>query len=88
MNKTDAKTALEELTLIMLYLTGFKELHTDFDSDVLCAWIGYNFDVLNKLDDEEYIWQGNHPSRTKSVRITQAGIERAKKLMDKYGIEK
>ena len=87
MDKTEAKTALEELTLIMLYLTSFKERNICSDSDILYAWKGYNFDVLNKLDDEEYIMQGSHPSRTKSVRITQTGIEKAKKLMEKYGIE-
>lgn len=30
---------------------------------------------------------GSHPSRTKSVYITDTGIDYAKKLMKKYGIE-
>ena len=61
------------------------------DSDLLLSWKGYNFDVLNKLDDEDYIRQGTRPSRSKSVyitqAITQAGIDKAKELMKKYGIE-
>lgn len=71
MEKTKAKIVLEELTMIMLYL----------------SWKGYNFDVLNKLDDEDYIRQGTRPSRSKSVYITRAGIDKAKELMKKYGIE-
>ena len=87
MEKTEAKTALEELTMIMLYLSGFKENDRFSDSDLLLSWKGYNFDVLNKLNDEDYIRQGTHPSRSKSVYITQAGIDKAKELMKKYGIE-
>ena len=91
MEKTEAKTALEELTMIMLYLSGFKENDRFSDSDLLLSWKGYNFDVLNKLDDEDYIRQGTRPSRSKSVyitqAITQAGIDKAKELMKKYGIE-
>ena len=51
MEKTEAKTALEELTMIMLYLSGFKENDRFSDSDLLLSWKGYNFDVLNKLDE-------------------------------------
>ena len=47
---------------------------------------GYDFDVINKLWDEDYIRQGKHPSRSKSVYITKNGEEYAKELMVKYGI--
>lgn len=87
MEKTKAKIVLEELTMIMLYLSGFKENDRFSDSDLLLSWKGYNFDVLNKLDDEDYIRQGTRPSRSKSVYITRAGIDKAKELMKKYGIE-
>lgn len=39
------------------------------------------------IDDENLIRQGAHPSRCKSVYLTDAGIDYAKKLMEKYGIE-
>lgn len=48
---------------------------------------GYDFDVLNGLDDADYIRQGNHPSRSKSVYITESGKELAKELLSKYGID-
>jgi DNA-binding PadR family transcriptional regulator len=44
------------------------------------------FDVLKELDDEDYISQGAHPSRSKSVYITESGIEKAKELLEKYGL--
>ncbi len=50
------------------------------------AWKGYDFDILNELDDADYIRQGSHPSRSKSVYITESGMERAKELLSKYGI--
>ena len=87
MDKTEVKIALEELTMVMLYLSRFKESDRFTDGDALLAWKGYNFEILNKLDDEDYIRQGTHPSKSKSVYITQAGIEKAKELMKKYGIE-
>ena len=87
MDKISAKIAMEELTMMLLYLSRFTERDRSSDENDLYAWKGYNFDVLNKLDDEDYIRQGSHPSRTKSVYITEEGIERAKALMEKYGIE-
>ncbi len=41
---------------------------------------------MNELEEADYIWQGNHPSRSKSVYITEDGKERARELMEKYGI--
>lgn len=39
------------------------------------AWKGYDFDILNELDEADYIRQGSHPSRSKSVYITENGME-------------
>lgn len=87
MDKTSAKIAMEELTMMLLYLSHFTEKDRFSNENDLYAWKGYNFDVLNKLDDEDYIRQGLRPSRTKSVYITEVGVKRAKELMEKYGIE-
>jgi len=87
MDKTSAKIAMEELTMMLLYLSRFIERDRFSDENNWYAWKGYNFDVLNKLDDEDYIHQGLHPSRTKSVYITEEGIKRAKELMEKYGVK-
>ena len=39
------------------------------------------------LDNDDYIRQGKHPSRSKSVYITDTGIEKARELLNKYGID-
>ena len=86
MDKIDANTAMEELTMMLLYLSHFTEKNRFANAEDYYAWKGYDFDVLNKLDEEDLIRQGSHPARSKSVHITEDGIKRAKELMEKYGI--
>lgn len=72
------------MTMILLYLSRFKE-EGRFATGIDIAWKGYLFDTLNELDDEDYIRQGSH--RSKSVAITEEGIALARTLMEKYHIE-
>lgn len=85
MNKIDAKTAMEELSMMLIYLSHFTERDRMADPNSKYAWKGYDFDVLNKLDEKDYIRQGSH--RSKSMYITKEGEAKAKELMEKYGIE-
>ncbi len=85
MNKTDAKTAMEELSMILIYLSHFTERDRLADPDNKYAWKGYDFDILNQLDEKDYIRQGSQ--RSKSMYITKDGEAKAKDLMEKYGIE-
>ncbi|MCD8231273.1 MAG: DUF6429 family protein [Clostridiales bacterium] len=87
MDKTNAEDAMKELTMLLMYLSRFSERDRFSDGKDFYAWKGYDFDVINGLDEEDYIRQGSHPSRTKSVYITDIGINYAKELMKKYGIE-
>ncbi|MCD7867519.1 MAG: DUF6429 family protein [Clostridiales bacterium] len=87
MDKTNAEEVMKELTMLLMYLSRFSERDRFSDGRDFYAWKGYDFDVINGLDEEDYIRQGSHPSRTKSVYITDTGIDYAKKLMKKYGIE-
>ena len=48
------------------------------------AWKGYDFDVMNELDEKDYIHQRSHHS--KSVVITDTGVELSNKLLNKYNI--
>ena len=84
MNKMDAEKAMNELPIVLMYLSRFTDSNNFFEATDFNAWKGYNFDVLNELDEEDYIRQGNRPSLTKSVYITETGIEYAKELMEKY----
>ncbi len=73
---------IKELTLLLLYLNSWieKEPYGEFHR----AWKGYDFDILNSLEDENLI-EGNH--KAKSTYLTEEGLEKAKKLMRKYNIK-
>ena len=73
---------MRELTLMLLYLSRFTQREKFHEATDFYAWKGYDFDILNELDDADYIRQGNHPSRSKSVYITESGMEQAKELFD------
>ena len=69
---------IKELTLVLLYLNSFDEGGSQR------SWKGYDFDGLNKLADEGYVSEGR---RAKSVILFNDGIEKAKTLCAKYGIQ-
>ena len=87
MDQITADRAQKELTMILLYLSRFTSNDRLVKSDDVYSWKGYDFDVLNSLDDEDYIRQGERPSRRKSVYLTETGIDYAKELLEKYGIK-
>lgn len=76
MDKTDAKVAMEELTMILIYLSHFTEQDRFANKDDKYAWKGYDFNVLNELDGKDYIRQGSH--RSKSMYITRKGKKKQK----------
>lgn len=84
MNKINPKEAVEELTMILMYLSRFKD-NSKFSGDLDLSWKGYNFDVINGLEEKDVIRQGRH--RSKSVVITEEGITFAKALLKKYNIQ-
>jgi hypothetical protein len=83
MDKTNPEQAMKELTLLLMYLSRFNE-GDRFGQSMDMAWKGYDFDVINELDEEDFICQGSH--RSKSAAITDAGMELSRKLLDKYNI--
>lgn len=85
MDKTKAKEAMKELTMTLIYLSRFTEGRDFFGAEDFRAWRGYDFDVLDELDEEDYIRQGSR--RSKSVYITDAGKQWAQELLEKYGID-
>ena len=87
MKQTKAEEAMRELTMMLMYLSRFTEGEKFTEAKDFYAWKGYDFDILNELDNDDYIRQGKHPSRSKSVYITDTGIEKARELMNKYGID-
>lgn len=87
MGNIKAEEARKELTLMLLYLSRFTQGEKFHEATDFYAWKGYDFDILNELDDADYIRQGSRPSRSKSVYITESGKERARDLLARYGIE-
>ena len=75
---------MKELTMVLMYLSRFNE-DSRFASDLDMAWKGYNFDIINGLDEEDYIRQGSYHS--KSIAITEEGIKLAQELLNKYNIK-
>lgn len=83
MDKTNPEKAIKELTIKLMYLTRFNE-GDSFASNLDIAWKGYDFDIINELEEEDYIRQGSY--RSKSVAFTEEGIKLAKELMERYNI--
>ncbi len=65
-----------QLTLLLLYLNSWEE--KGIESPVRLAWKGYDFEILNKLEEKDYISQSK---TAKSVYLTDQGIEKAKELL-------
>lgn len=78
---------IEELTLLLMYLTSWEEKGFIKDEDdnikedkVKVCWKGYSFDVINNLTENELLYF----SKGKSVTLTKKGEEIGKKLIEKY----
>lgn len=82
MNKKSREQAIEELSLMLIYLTRFQ------DNNENCrylenSWKGYDFDALDALENKELIFQ---PKRSKCVYLSEEGKEAARKLLAEYNI--
>ena len=60
MANTNANEAMRELTMMLIYLSRFTQGEKFHDATDFYAQKGYDFDILNELDDADYIRQGNH----------------------------
>ena len=80
---------IQELTLLLMYLTAWDEEGFYYDEkdnlnkDTLkSCWKGYSFDVMNELTDKGYLFPTKY--KNKSVTLTKDGEDLAKKLIEKY----
>lgn len=80
---------IEELVLLLLYLTGWEEKIRGFDKGkmkvfdkkLIRSWKGYPFEILDILTEKGYTTGSR---RAKSVYLTEEGIKKAKELKRKY----
>lgn len=75
---------MRELTMVLMYLSRFNE-DNRLSSSMDISWKGYDFGIINELDEDDYIRQGSY--RSKSVAITDEGIKLARNLLNKYNIK-
>ena len=87
MSNVKAEEAIRELTLMLLYLSRFTKGERFNTAKGFYAWKGYDFEILNALDDADYIRQRCRSSRSQSVYITERGMEKAQDLLCKYEID-
>ncbi len=80
---------IEELTLLLMYLTSWDEESLFYDENdnldkgvTKNAWKGYSFDAINKLTENGYLYPTKY--KNKSVTLTKEGEKLAKSLMEKY----
>ena len=75
---------IKEITLLLAYLTSWDEKDRLLQQEFKKSWKGYDFDILNKLNEEEYIYQEN---KKKYFIWEENGIDEAKRLIKKYKID-
>ncbi len=86
MRKKTREEAIEELSLMLMYLTRFS------DDDEFCrymemAWKNYAFDALNALDQKELIFQPRSSrGYSKYAYLTESGKARARALLQEYNL--
>lgn len=80
---------IEELTLLLMYLTSWEEesLYCDEEDNInkgilRSSWKGYSFDAINELTNKGYLFQSRY--KNKSVTLTKKGEELAEELIKKY----
>lgn len=84
MDQAKNAQTIKELTMLLLYLTSWEEKNSFGDTPFRNAWKGYDFNIINELADDELLYQGKHPSRSKSVTLSEEGIAYAQSLLKKY----
>lgn len=77
----DRQTIMHDLTLMLMAASSWEDEFSGLSQRR--AWKGYDFDVLDLLEDEGYAGASR---RSKSVALSDAGMRRAEELFEQYGI--
>lgn len=82
MKKKTIEQAVEELTLMLMYLTRFQD-NNEFCRYMETSWKGYDYGILNMLENKDCLYQ---PKKSRSAYLTEKGKEAARKLLQEYCI--
>jgi hypothetical protein len=78
----DKKDIKQELTLLLIYLTGWEEDKKNSPGEkVYRAWKGYKFEILDAIQNQRWIYQ---IPGGKSLIVTNEGKQKAEELRQKY----
>ena len=80
MNKKTREEAIEELSLMLLYLTRFQD-DNEFCRYREVSWKGYDFGTMDQLEERGLIIQ---PRKSKCTYMTERGKEYARELLQAY----
>ena len=83
MEQYKRKQLCKELTLLLMYQTSFDEKITD-EITLKKTWKGYDFTMMNELEEEGFIDQGKH--RNRSIYFSDEGSKKAEELLEKYKV--
>ncbi len=76
--------SIEELTLMLMYLTRFPD-NEDMNRYQELSWKNYDYNVITEMEDKDLLWQPrNRRGYRKSLYLTEEGREKAKQLLDEY----
>ena len=79
------------LTLALLYVSGGDEYYKGYRGQRefrgRTAWKGYDFGILDLLEDQRLIEKQKNRSQTKSVYLTNKGIKQARNLLRNLNLE-
>lgn len=85
-NKKTHAQAIEELSLMLMYLTRAQD-NNEFCRYRELSWKGYDFDTLNKLENDDLIYQPrSRRGYEKYLYLTEQGRIKAQELLQQYGL--
>lgn len=82
MERKTREQAIEELSLMLIYLTRFQD-NNEYCRYLENSWKGYDFDTLEKLEQKELLLQ---PRKSKCVYLSEEGKKKARRLLDEYNL--
>lgn len=81
MRKKPREQAIEELTLMLMYLNRFSD-NNEYARFREISWKGYDYDTLAQLNERDLVYS----PKGKASYFTEAGREKARELLVKYGL--
>lgn len=84
--KKTRKEAIEELSLMLMYLTREQD-NNEFCRYMELSWKGYDFSAMNELEEKELLFQPKgRRGYEKYAYLTEQGKEQARKLLSEYNL--